>query len=193
MRTFNLIQFLMLTIILCSLSIVLIQFLGIKVIDDEFIFSVQIERVFEDVIRILSIISLFSIMILLLILIPEIISRVLKDSLVNLFKSIFGTKRFRRFLIHHDNNQNKELEDLKFKNDPVINQYNRAVKKSVLDIREEELLLLVKIPKGIQSQKIFKEYEEEIKEHIASLYPDYLVSTFQRYKLNLWLIGTKRK
>ena len=33
----------------------------------------------------------------------------------------------------------------------------------------------------------------QIKEEISNLYPEYLISTFERKKHQLWLIGTKRK
>jgi len=178
---------------LSSLAIVLIQNLIIKKIDNNFLFYIQIVKILGEFLRILGIVSFTSLALLFIIFIPEFISRVFKDSIINLFKSVLGTRKFRRFLLNYDSDQNRELEDSNSKTGEIIKQFNRAVEKSVLDIRNEELYLLVRVPNSVQSQKIFKEYEEEIKEHVASLYPDYLISTFQRYKLNLWLIGTKRK
>lgn len=193
MRTFNLLRLLLLIFILSSLSIILIQNLIIKKIDEDVLFYLQIVKILDEVLKILDVVSFTSLALLFITLIPELIARVFKDSIINLYKSILGTMKFRRFLINYEINQNKGVEDLNSKTGEIINQFNKAVEKSVLDIRNDELYLLVKVPNSVQSQKIFKEYEEEIKEHVASLYPNYLISTFQRYKSNLWLIGTKRK
>lgn len=193
MRTFNLLRLLLLIFILSSLSIILIQNLIIKKIDEDVLFYLQIVKILDEVLKILDVVSFTSLAFLFITLIPELIARVFKDSIINLYKSILGTMKFRRFLINYEINQNKGVEDLNSKTGEIINQFNKAVEKSVLDIRNDELYLLVKVPNSVQSQKIFKEYEEEIKEHVASLYPNYLISTFQRYKSNLWLIGTKRK
>lgn len=193
MRTFNLLRLLLLIFILSSLSIILIQNLIIKKIDEDVLFYLQIVKILDEVLKILDVVSFTSLVLLFITLIPELRARVFKDSIINLYKSILGTMKFRRFLINYEINQNKGVEDLNSKTGEIINQFNKAVEKSVLDIRNDELYLLVKVPNSVQSQKIFKEYEEEIKEHVASLYPNYLISTFQRYKSNLWLIGTKRK
>lgn len=193
MRTFNLLRLLLLIFILSSLSIILIQNLLINKMDEDYLFLLQIIKVLDEILGILAIVSFTSLALFFITLIPELISRIFKDSLINLFKSILGTMKFRRFLLNYESNQNKGLEDSNAKTGEIINQFNKAVEKSVLDIRNDELYLLVKVPNSVQSQKIFKEYEEEIKEHVASLYPDYLISTFERYKLNLWLTGTKRK
>lgn len=193
MRIFNLLRLLLLIFILSSFSIILIKNLLIKKMDEDYLFLLQIKKVLDEILGILDIVSFTSLALFLIILIPELISRVYKDSILNLFKSILGTMKFRRFLLNYESNQNKGLEDSTAKTGEIINQFNKAVEKSVLDIRNDELHLLVKVPNTVQSQKIFKEYEEEIKEHVASLYPNYLISTFERYKLNLWLTGTKRK
>ena len=193
MRTFNLLRLLLLIFILNSLSIILIQNLLINKMDEDYLFLIQIIKVLDEILGILAIVSFTSLALFFITLIPELISRIFKDSIINLFKSILGTMKFRRFLLNYESNQNKGLEDSNAKTGEIINQFNKAVEKSVLDIRNDELHLLVKVPNSVPSQKIFKEYEEEIKEHVASLYPDYLISTFERYKLNLWLTGTKRK
>lgn len=130
---------------------------------------------------------------LLVLTLKEVIHRVRNDSLRNLGKSIVGTYRFRRLL--------KQSQPITFQPTPehprtenmAITQFNRAVGKSVLDIMEHQLRLFIKIPKEAQAQKILSEHEEQIKEHIASFYPDYIISTFERKKYSLWLIGTKRK
>ncbi|MFK4893516.1 hypothetical protein [Lactococcus petauri] len=78
------------------------------------------------------------------------------------------------------------------KNIPLVH-FNKAVRKSVLDVREDQLLLRLHIPKEVQAQKLLKGHEKEIKEHLSNLYPDYILSPFERKKFKLWLSGTRRK
>ncbi|MDH6363483.1 hypothetical protein M2139_000458 [Enterococcus sp. PF1-24] len=127
-------------------------------------------------------------------LLPEVIHRIKQDSLSNLGKSIIGTLRFRRFLTQATPQlpKNQSYDDQTKLEDQVLRQFNRSVKKSVLDIRNEHLQLFINIPKEAQSQKILRAHEEQIKEHLASLYPTYLISTFERQKFQLWLRGTKQ-
>lgn len=110
----------------------------------------------------------------------EIIKRLRADNLSNLMKAVKGTIKFRRFL--------KQAQ--KTESDVVIRNFNCAVKKSNLDVTSNKLTLFVKLPYQAQAQKIMKEQEDLIKEHIANLYPTYIVSTFERDLKGLWLIGT---
>ena len=123
----------------------------------------------------------------------EVFLRLFNDSLINLGKSIIGTFRFRKFLKHHQKSPKNDSDNYILPKNEVILKFNKAIKKSVIDLTNKQLKLLIKIPKEAQSQKILKEHEEQIKEHISSLYPDYIISTFERNKFNLWLIGTKSK
>lgn len=136
---------------------------------------------------------LLNLTILSFLLVPEISNRLAKDSLSNLGKSVIGTLHFRRFL---KQTQEASLFPLlethhKTKNESLIH-FNQAIRKSVLDVSNEQLTLLIPVPKEAQAQKILKEHEEQIKEHVSSLYPNYLISTFERNKFQLWLIGSKQ-
>lgn len=111
----------------------------------------------------------------------EIMKRIYRDSLSNLMKSVRGTIRFRRFL-----KQVQKTED-----DVVTRNFNRAVRKSSVDVTGEKLILFVKITHQAQAQKMMKEQEPLIKEHIANFYPNYIISTFERNSKGLWLIGTQ--
>ena len=122
----------------------------------------------------------------------ECIQRLRVDRLRNLFKSYWGTFRLRHLLIHHEKSVPRTENQAPTKNIPLI-RFNRAVRKAVLDVREDELLLRLHIPKEVQAQKLLKEHEEEIKEHLSNLYPDYILSPFERQKFKLWLSGTRRK
>ncbi|MFZ2609088.1 MAG: hypothetical protein WBP78_03630 [Lactococcus raffinolactis] len=131
---------------------------------------------------------------LVILLLKEVITRIKKDSLVNLGKSLLGTFRFRLFLKQSQQHSKRtELSEQRQTENKVLTNFNRAVGKSVLDVSNQQLILFIKVPRQAQAQKILKAHEEQIKEHISSLYPEYLISTFERRKFNLWLIGTKRK
>ncbi|ETT81997.1 hypothetical protein MKZ08_03765 [Viridibacillus sp. FSL R5-0477] len=195
MRIYNLIQFLAL---LLSLSIVFSILLKILYgmwlkIDKNIPFVSQILYGIELASRTVEIVNILLPTLLVVLIFQEIIKRIFNDSLINLGKSFVGTLQFRRFLKQHqkipmsDTDRQSQSENLS------ISRFNRSVNKCVLDLTYKELNLFIKVPREAQSQKILKEYEEQIKEHISSLYPEYIISTFERNKLSLWLIGTKRK
>lgn len=120
----------------------------------------------------------------------EVIERFKKDRIKNLYLSIRGSYRLRKFLLQDERKKSKEestsAQDLTF------SKYNQAVRKLILELNEKELILYLRLPKSYQAQKILKALENEIKEEIASRYPQYLISTFERIEQALWLKGTKR-
>lgn len=119
----------------------------------------------------------------------EIIVRIRYDSLRNLPKSISGTFKIRKFLIHREIIQ-KDEEPSQINR--TVLKYNKAVNHAVIEIWDSQLILYLKLPKEYQAQKMLKDREEEIKEEIASAYPQYLISTFEREKHSLWLKGTRK-
>lgn len=134
---------------------------------------------------------------LLIIISTLMIYKIRTDSLINLGKSVIGTYRLRRLL----NQDSPEPLILPTSNDgtsqttphnQVIRRFNHSIKNSVLDISNNRIILFIKIPKESQGQTLLREREEHIKEFVTSFYPDYIVSTFERKKYNLWLIGSKR-
>lgn len=76
---------------------------------------------------------------------------------------------------------------------PINDKFNRAVRKSCVDVRNDKILAFIKIPSTQQTQKILKELEAQIKEEISSQNPEYIFSNFERVHNQLWLQGTKRK
>lgn len=195
MRIYNLIQFLAL---LLSLSIVFSILLKILYgmwlkIDKNIPFVSQILYGIELASRTVEIVNILLPTLLVVLIFQEIIKRIFNDSLINLGKSFVGTLQFRRFLKQHQKIPMSDTDRQSQSENISISRFNRSVNKCVLDLTYKELNLFIKVPREAQSQKILKEYEEQIKEHISSLYPEYIISTFERNKLSLWLIGTKRK
>ena len=195
MRTYNLIQFLAL---LFSLSVVFSILLKILYgmwlkIDKSIPFVSQILYGIRFAARTVEIMNILLPTLLVVLILQEIIKRIFNDSLLNLWKSFVGTLQFRRFLKQHQKVPMSDIDGQTQSESLSISRFNRSVKKCVLDLTYKELKLFIKVPKEAQSQKILKKYEEQIKEHISSLYPEYIISTFERNKFSLWLIGTKRK
>lgn len=195
MRIYNLIQFLALLLSLSIVFSILLKILNgmwLK-IDKSIPFVSQILFGIGLASRTVEIVNILLPILLVVLVFQEIIKRIFNDSLINLGKSFVGTLQFRRFLKQHQKIPMSDKDGQSQSENLSISRFNRSVNKCVLDLTYKELNLFIKVPREAQSQKILKEYEEQIKEHISSLYPEYIISTFERNKLSLWLIGTKRK
>ena len=177
MRTYNLIQFLAL---LFSLSVVFSILLKILYgmwlkIDKSIPFVSQILYGIRFAARTVEIMNILLPTLLVVLILQEIIKRIFNDSLLNLWKSFVGTLQFRRFLKQHQKVPMSDIDGQTQSESLSISRFNRSVKKCVLDLTYKELKLFIKVPKEAQSQKILKKYEEQIKEHISSLYPEYII------------------
>ena len=75
---------------------------------------------------------------------------------------------------------------------PVMIQFNKAVRWLVVDVKKEEVKVLLKVPRTQQAQKLFKEMEDDIREEVSNCNPKYYFSTPNRDGNKLWFIGTKR-
>lgn len=75
---------------------------------------------------------------------------------------------------------------------PVLKDFNKAAQKAVVDIRDNQTIVFIKIPRSQQAQKILKELESQLKEEISSRNRDYYFSSPNRVKNQLWFTGTKR-
>lgn len=195
MRIFNPIQKLIYLLVLTNTIFFLLKLLAIFwcKIDTEFSFTPIALESIKQLIQFLRLSSHIIIILIIIILLREMIYRISKDSLLNIGRSAISTFQFRRFLKQHQRNIRDDIDKGKQSEDRTITIFNRSVEKSIIDISHYEIKLFIKIPKEVQAQKILKEQEAQIKEHIASLYPDYIISNFVRQKYNLWLVGTKRR
>ena len=135
-------------------------------------------------------IAMILIILVSLIAIREFYFRLRYDSLKNLALSIHGTIKLRSYLHHVE--LLEDSEDKKSKEDIIISNYNKAIRRIVIDVDSEELLLYIMLPKEHQAQKILKELYSEIKEEISNAYPKYLISGFERQGKSLWLKGTRK-
>ena len=190
MRIFNGIQFLvfLLTIgILVEFLLKFIQKIGVTIFPEQL--KTLLNVAMSDVAKFIKIVVL----VVLVLAIPELLKRLMKDKIINLLRSIHGTFVFRRFLKQYHTSENTGEKMISIKENHAISKFNYSVYYAVLDFSGNSIKLYIKVPHSAQAQKILKEYEVQIKEEISNLYPEYLISTFERKKHQLWLIGTKRK
>ncbi|HER1571191.1 TPA: hypothetical protein VJK18_000868 [Streptococcus pyogenes] len=125
----------------------------------------------------------------------EVFLRLKEDNLTNLRKSIYQTFSMRMFLRQSEHSETvTTIEQVKVTRYNPINKYfNRAVRKAIVDIRENKIMLLIRIPKTQQATKILKDMEMLISEEISNRNPDYYFSRPERKGKWLYFIGTKRK
>ncbi|HFI0228056.1 TPA: hypothetical protein ACGO48_002043 [Streptococcus suis] len=121
--------------------------------------------------------------------------RLKEDNLTNLWKSIYQTLTMRIFLRQSEHSETvTTIEQAKITRYNPINKYfNRAVRKAIVDVRENNVTLLIRIPKTQQATKILKDIEMLISEEIANRNPDYYFSRPERNGKWLYFVGTKRK
>lgn len=125
----------------------------------------------------------------------EVFLRLKEDKLTNLWKSVYQTFSIRIFLRQSEHSETvTTIEPAKVTRYNPINKYfNRAVRKAIVDIREDKVTLLLRIPKTQQAIKILKDMEVLISEEIVNRNPNYYFSRPERKGKWLYFIGTKRK
>lgn len=125
----------------------------------------------------------------------ELYQRIARDSMLNYLKSIYQTIRLRIFLkqeLTYESMMTIEKQTVNHQN-PVMLQFNKAVRWSVVDVHKKEVKVLLKVPRTQQAQKLFKEMEDDIREEISNRNPNkYYFSTPTRDGNKLWFVGTKR-
>ena len=124
----------------------------------------------------------------------ELYQRIARDSMLNYLKSIYQTIRLRIFLkqeLTYESMMTIEKQTVNHQN-PVMLQFNKAVRWAVVDVHKKEVKVLLKVPRTQQAQKLFKEMEDDIREEISNRNPKYYFSTPTRDGNKLWFVGTKR-
>jgi len=187
MRTFHINGFLLFTIMLLVLArfpFKMIEvFLKIETSPSLTEYSKIIAKVLGAISNTLDGLIVLSVGILLIFLVPELITRIVQDSLVNWFYSIWISFRLRKFLIIQADHEGEGISKLQ--------QHNKAIRKSVIDVRKKKITYIAKLPNNVQAQKLILEIKEILREEIASHFPDYTLSNFERYKHWLRIEGTK--
>lgn len=124
----------------------------------------------------------------------ELYKRIVNDSVLNYPKSIYQTIRLRIFLkqdLNYEAIMTIENQTINHQN-PVMIQFNKAVRWSVVDVQKGEVNALLKVPRTQQAQKLLRTMEDDIREEISNRNPEYYFSTPSRDGNELWFVGTKR-
>ncbi|MDU0398974.1 hypothetical protein KF146HA_02473 [Lactococcus lactis] len=85
----------------------------------------------------------------------ELFSRILKDAPINLMKSIIQTLQLRHFLYQQEVSKIKMNSNTHSPN-PITAQFNRSMRKSMIDITQHQFAVLIKVPHTQQGQKLLK-------------------------------------
>lgn len=124
----------------------------------------------------------------------EVVIRFLNDSIINLLKSIKQTMFLRHFM-HQYNFSNKQQNieiTSSLQNNSVIKQFNKAIRNCYVNVWNDKVTVIIKIPRTQQAQQILKNIDSDIKEEISNNNPDYYFSQASRFKNKLIYIGSRR-
>lgn len=124
----------------------------------------------------------------------DICKRIHKDYIFNHFKSVYYTISFRHFLAQSDMTEDTSYWDKSdnTKHNPITQNFNKAIKKCVVDVHKDKVRIFIKVPRMQQAQKLLKAMESDIKEEISSRHPEYYFSSPQRIRRHIWYEGQKR-
>lgn len=127
--------------------------------------------------------------------IVELTQRIISDSILNYFKSVYQTIRLRQFLRQDDKSESAITFDNQItitKFNPILKNFNQTVEKATVDIRKSTVVVFLKYPRTQQAQKLLRDMEAHIKEEISSRNPNYYFSSPNREGNKLWFKATRR-
>ena len=116
-------------------------------------------------------ISLYLLLYSFYIVIEEIKYRNKNDSISNLRKSVVQTFKFRNAIKKSINNDMSEQRDL------TIEDFNRRATKSIVDIHNNQIIVIIYIPKTIWAKQLLDNSLSDIRETISSYNPTWYFSS----------------
>lgn len=149
-------------------------------------------EIFSTLTRFISVLCLALIFCLLGV---EAINRYRHDNLNNYLKSILQTFKLRRFLKQIERSDIATLvgpSGTITTYNPITRNFNKTVRRSVIDVRNDGILVDIHIPSGQQAQKLLKEMTMDIREVLTRMNQDYYFSNPRLTANHLYFEGTKR-
>ena len=189
-KTFNLSRYLLVFVILITVLSITSRLLILLFKNEVFsrkIVVIQNKLYFISMIFLLVAVMLF--LLLLTLLIIELIERYKTDKISNYFESVKQTMRIRYFLIQHETISTSINS---FQKNPIVQDFNKSVTGSIVDVRNESVIVVLKYPTSQQSQQIFRSMESHIKEEISNYNPNFYFSSAVRIGNKLFYKGSKR-
>lgn len=188
-KTFNLSRYLLVFVILNTVLSITSRLLIILFDNEVFsrkIFVIQNKLYFISMIFLLVAVMLF--LLLLTLLIIELIERYKTDKISNYFESVKQTMELRHFLIQHETISTSINS---FQKNPIVQDFNKSVAGSIVDVRNESVVVVLKYPTSQQSQQIFRNMGSHIKEEISNCNPKFYFSSPIRIGNRLFYKGSK--
>ncbi|ORO37022.1 hypothetical protein [Streptococcus oralis] len=188
-KTFNLSRYLLVFVILNTVLSITSRLLIILFDNEVFsrkIVVIQNKLYFISMIFLLVAVMLF--LLLLTLLIIELIERYKTDKISNYFESVKQTMELRHFLIQYETISTSINS---FQKNPIVQDFNKSVAGSIVDVRNESVVVVLKYPTSQQSQQIFRNMGSHIKEEISNCNPKFYFSSPIRIGNRLFYKGSK--
>lgn len=194
MRSYNFIIFLLKTSLFAILLGAMTKYFASQISNTKVTTIQQLSNITNSTSTYLIEIGFFSVLIAFVLISIELVNRFRSDKIGNYIKSIYYTMLFRHFLIQTERTEKvMTIETQTITTcSPINNTFNRAVRKCIVDIRQDTVAVFVKIPSKQQAQKLLNEMESQVKEEIANRNPDFYFSSPTRAKNTLWFEGKRR-
>ncbi|WP_314006313.1 hypothetical protein [Gemella morbillorum] len=124
----------------------------------------------------------------------EVYKRKKYDQPYYLVTSVIQTFKIRRFLKQDESYIDDKFSKINNNNrvNPVLKNFNKSIKHCIVDVRNIDVIVILKIPRNQQSQKILKDMEQQLLDEVTHLNPDYYFSGLQRNGSYLYIKGNKR-
>ena len=97
--------------------------------------------------------------------IVELTQRMISDSILNYFKSVYQTIRLRQFLRQDDKSESAIMIDNQTtitKFNPILKNFNQTVGKATVDVRKSNVVVFLKYPRTQQAQKLLRDMEAPV-------------------------------
>lgn len=124
----------------------------------------------------------------------EVYKRKKYDQPYYLVTSVIQTFKIRRFLKQDESYIDDKFSKINNNNrvNPVLKNFNKSIKHCIVEVRNIDVIVILKIPRNQQSQKILKDMEQQLLDEVTHLNPDYYFSGLQRNGSYLYIKGNKR-
>lgn len=139
------------------------------------------------VISILFITSLLCFSLVILLNSIELILRSIHDKATNLFRAYKETYLLQRFTLQPNNPAERNIAVYR-----ITRTFNKAMRKSIVDVRNDYLLVYITLPQQQKAQKYLIDIIEQVEEQQSFNNPDYYFSKPFRENNQLIFKGTRR-
>lgn len=182
-RKFNSLKYTFLAAI--CLIILVLAFYLLKMLIGTILINNSINYILIKVISLLLLITFCLILYGFYVLYEEIHFRKKYDSLSNYLKSFQQTTKIRKFLNH------RLIGDSNSQDLFVQNAYNKFSSKTVIDIQEDKIIVVIFLPNSKQAKKLLVESLMDIREEVSMYNENFFFSAPTRQNNIIYFMGSK--